>query len=212
MLARSGQALTTSVRKLDKPPSLLQRLFWKRSKFWCDGSVPVGMISTEESRTLTSLMTIENASTEEPVGWLSFIDDIHDIQRWLAYPPHIEGREVVSFVRLTRSWDFMPVEIVRPFASTTLGCLIAIVHRMGLTWIEFKPDEGIIRAIGRGRSISAFRLRGLGLAIEYVGNGRPLQELQIGEHDLIQSEGPRVQGSVSVPSYYYEDNSRVYIL
>jgi hypothetical protein len=167
------------------------------------------MINTAESRALTSLMTIENASTEEPVGWLFLIDDIHDSQRELSPPANIG---VVSFVRLTRSWDFMPVEIVRPFASTTLGRLIAIVHRMGLTWIEFKPDEGILRAVGRGRSISAFRLRGLGLAIEYVGNGRPLQELQIREHDQIQFEGPRVRGSVSVPRYYYEDNSRVYIL
>jgi hypothetical protein len=207
MIARPGQALTTSVRKLDKPPSLLQRLFWKRSKFWCDGSVPVGMISTEESRTLTSLMTIENASTEEPVGWLSFIDDIHDIQRWLAHSPHIEEHEVVSFVRLTRSWDFMPVEIVRPFASTTLGCLITIAHRMGLTWIDFKPDEGILRAIGCGRSISSSRIRGLGLAIEYVGNGKSLQEMQNEEHERTASEAP-----VGVPGYYYEDNSRVYIL
>jgi hypothetical protein len=165
------------------------------------------MISTEESRTLTSLMTIENASTEEPVGWLSFIDDIHDIQRWLAHSPHIEEHEVVSFVRLTRSWDFMPVEIVRPFASTTLGCLITIAHRMGLTWIDFKPDEGILRAIGCGRSISSSRIRGLGLAIEYVGNGKSLQEMQNEEHERTASEAP-----VGVPGYYYEDNSRVYIL
>jgi hypothetical protein len=165
------------------------------------------MISTEESRTLTSLMTIENASTEEPVGWLSFIDDIHDIQRCLAYLPHIEELEVVSFVRLTRSWDFMPVEIVRPFASTTLGCLIAIVDRMGLTWIDFKPDEGILRAIGRGRSISSSRIRGLGLAIEYVGNGKSLQEMQNEEHERTASEAP-----VCIPGYYHEDNSRVYIL
>jgi hypothetical protein len=165
------------------------------------------MINTPESRALTSLMTIENASTEEPVGWLSFIDDIHDIQRWLAHSPHIEEHEVVSFVRLTRSWDFMPVEIVRPFASTTLGCLITIVHRMGLTWIDFKPDEGILRAIGYGRSISSSRIRGLGLAIEYVGNGISLREMQIEDHFRIE-----IGEGINVPGYFYRDNSRVYIL
>jgi hypothetical protein len=203
-IAQLGEALTTSVRTLDKPPSLLQRLFWKRSKFWCDGSVPVEMINTAESRELTSLMTIENASTEEPVGWLFLIDDIHDSQTEI-FPQAII--EVVSFIRLTRSWDFMPVEIVRPFASTTLGCLLTIIDLMKLALIEFKPEEGIIRAIGCGRSISAFRIRGLGLAIEYVGNGRPLQEMQIAEHDRIESgEG------IKLPSYCYKDNTRVYIL
>jgi hypothetical protein len=203
-IAQLGEALTTSVRTLDKPPSLLQRLFWKRSKFWCDGSVPVGMINTAESRELTSRMTIENASTEEPVGWLFLIDDIHDSQTEI-FPQAII--EVVSFIRLTRSWDFMPVEIVRPFASTTLGCLLTIIDLMKLALFEFKPEEGIIRAIGCGRSISAFRIRGLGLAIEYVSNGRPLQEMQIEEHDRIESGV-----GIKLASYCYKDNSRVYIL
>lgn len=69
----------------------------------------------------------------------------------------------------------MPPEIVRPIASTSLGCLVRMVHRMDLVWVDFKSDEGSIRATGHGRSISASRVRGLGLVVEYVRNGSNLR-------------------------------------
>jgi hypothetical protein len=140
------------------------------------------MVGTQQSRTWTSLQTIQTASTEEPVTWLSLIEDIHAIQgtpyrlssERFRRRDEIDYAALLCFTRHTRSWDFMPVEIVRPFASTTIGCLISIVHRMGLTWIDFRPDEGVIRATGNGRSISASRIRGLGLVVEYIHNGTSL--------------------------------------
>jgi hypothetical protein len=38
--------------------------------------------------------------------------------------------------------------------------------------VDFRPDEGVIRARGAGRSFTASRLRGLGLVIEYDSNGQ----------------------------------------
>jgi hypothetical protein len=141
------------------------------------------MVSDVESRTWTSLETIQDAFTEEPVTWLSLIQDIHQLQNiygnaWEYYERRgaPDQATLVCFMRHTRSWDFMPAEIVRPFASTTIGCLISIVHRMDLTWIDLRPDEGVIRATGHGRSISASRIRGLGLVVEYVRNGTHLTE------------------------------------
>jgi hypothetical protein len=82
----------------------------------------------------------------------------------------LNSSALICFTRKTRSWDLMPPEIVRPVASTTIGCLINMVHRMNLTWVIFKPDEGIIRATGHKRSISSSRVRGLGVVVEYVRN------------------------------------------
>jgi hypothetical protein len=122
--------------------------------------------------------------SEEPASWQYMIDDIHRMQ-------HVQGDEsshfadaepsaaaqhilysnaLICFTRKTRSWDLMPPEIVRPVASTTIGCLINMVHRMDLTWVIFKPDEVIIRATGHKRSISPSRARGLGVVVEYVRN------------------------------------------
>lgn len=47
---------------------------------------------------------------------------------------------------------------------------------MNMTWVDLKPNEGIIRATGNGRTISASRIRGLGIVIEYVSNGSWLLE------------------------------------
>jgi hypothetical protein len=132
------------------------------------------MINTDESRAWTSLSTIETGFTEEPVTWLSLIEDAHELQGTQFGRSVPDLAALLCFKRHTRSWDFMPAEIVRPFASTTIGCLVSIVHRMGLTWVELRPDEGLIRAIGRGRSISASRVRGLGIVVEYIHNGTSL--------------------------------------
>lgn len=74
---------------------------------------------------------------------------------------------IVSLQRRTRSWDLMPPEVVRPLASTTLGTLISIAHRMGMVWLDLKPSDGKLRAEGNGQSFSATVVRGLGLVVDY---------------------------------------------
>ena len=67
----------------------------------------------------------------------------------------------------TRSWDFMPPDVVRPIASTTLGCLITMAYSLDMNWTDFRLDEGIMRAVGGGRSLSTSIVRGMGLVVEY---------------------------------------------
>jgi hypothetical protein len=61
----------------------------------------------------------------------------------------------------------MPPDIVRPVASTTIGCLISMTHRLGMAWLEFKLDEGKLRSAGNRRSFSTSLVRGMGLVVEY---------------------------------------------
>jgi hypothetical protein len=61
----------------------------------------------------------------------------------------------------------MPPDIVRPVASTTVGCLITMAYRLGMTWTDFRLDEGIMRAVGKGKSFSTSIVRGMGLVVEY---------------------------------------------
>jgi hypothetical protein len=67
----------------------------------------------------------------------------------------------------TRSWDLMPPDVVRPMASTTLGTLITIAHRMGMVWQDMIPRDGKLRAESAAESLSATLIRGLGLVVEY---------------------------------------------
>lgn len=89
---------------------------------------------------------------------------------------NFRATSLVCFTRSSRSWDFMLPDVVRPVASTTIGDLVSLVHRMRLSWIDFKPDEGIICAAGHGRSISASRVRGLGLFVKCNQNGTRLYQ------------------------------------
>jgi len=61
----------------------------------------------------------------------------------------------------------MPPDIVRPVASTTVGCLITMAYRLNMTWTDFRLDEGVLRAVGEGRSFSTSIVRGMGLVVEY---------------------------------------------
>lgn len=68
----------------------------------------------------------------------------------------------------TRSWDFMPPDIVRPFATSNVGDILALAHRLGMRWKEVRPDDGVMRAEGNGQSITSTTVRGFGLLLQYT--------------------------------------------
>lgn len=90
---------------------------------------------------------------EDAVSWTGLIDAIHVLQwcqfldpsqtRWWLEDTLFVGKriapiekqkmQIISLRLKNRSWDLMPPDIVRSLASTTLGTIIAMAHRMGMT-------------------------------------------------------------------------------
>lgn len=68
----------------------------------------------------------------------------------------------------TRSWDFMPPDIVRPVASSTVGDIVALIHRLGMSFKELAPGQGTMRAEGNGQSIVSTSVRGFGILLQYT--------------------------------------------
>lgn len=66
------------------------------------------------------------------------------------------------------SWDFMPPEVVRPLATTTVGTLVVLAHRLGMAWRDLQPSRGYIRAEGNGHTISSTTIRGFGVLVQYT--------------------------------------------
>ena len=66
------------------------------------------------------------------------------------------------------SWDFMPPDIVRPFAITTVSDIAIIARRLGMSWQIFNPEGGIMRAEGNGHGISSTLTRSIGLVLQYI--------------------------------------------
>lgn len=57
--------------------------------------------------------------------------------------------------------SFMPPEIVRPLATTTIGTLVVLAHRMGMVWRDLRPSRGFLRAEGNGHTFTSTVIRGL---------------------------------------------------
>lgn len=66
-----------------------------------------------------------------------------------------------------RSWDFMPPEVVRPFASTTVADIAILALRMGMTWRTFQPNLSKLEAEGGHHILASTTIRGLGLLLQF---------------------------------------------
>lgn len=172
-------------RRILEEPMDIRRFFRKSSYYLHQLDVLVALVVTYASR-CSMRNSHRQGMSVEAVTWLALIDDIQNLQsvdegldnskRYdisdfdSSTQAKLNNTAFISVCQKTRSWDFMPPEIVRPLTSTTLGCLITIVDRMDPQWVVFEPDEAVFRAKRHGRSISGFRVRGLGLFIEFFRN------------------------------------------
>ena len=96
-----------------------------------------------------------------------------------------EDRVVIQLVE--RSWDLIPPDVVRwvlsktskldmlhlsifrPLAKSTVGTMIVVAHRFGMSWLgEFNPTEGKMNAAGSGHTLSSETVRGLGTILQYT--------------------------------------------
>ena len=78
------------------------------------------------------------------------------------------------YMKKKRSWDFMPSDIVRPFASTTVHDIAVLGVRLGLRWTEFKPAGGILIAEGNNQTITSTTVRSIGLLLHYQRAWSPM--------------------------------------
>lgn len=79
-----------------------------------------------------------------------------------------ENRKLtIPIVRLEqRSWDFMPPDVVRPYARINLGDLAILARRLGMDWDRFEPSDGILRAQGNGYTLTSVFVRSVGTMVE----------------------------------------------
>jgi hypothetical protein len=74
-----------------------------------------------------------------------------------------------------RSWDFMPPDVVKPYARISVGDIAIIARRLGMDWERFEPAEGILRAQGNGYMLTSTSVRSVGTMIqisEMLGVGK----------------------------------------
>ncbi|KAI9878079.1 MAG: hypothetical protein M1830_001990 [Pleopsidium flavum] len=113
-----------------------------------------------------------DSRTDEMVCWLPLLRSLHrhewELQRLGCYngrQPSVQlAGPAIRFRE--RSWDFMPVDIVRPHAITNVSDIAVLARRLG-------PEDGVMRAEGNGHVISSTLARSIGIILQYMYVGVP---------------------------------------
>ena len=127
-----------------------------------------------KSRRETHCFSMSNPDDDESgdqVGWLALLDQLHVHQEGLCGESgidwHMEQSYCPAITVRERSWDFMPPDIIRPVATSTVGDIIVLAHRLRLRWEDLRPGDGVMRAEGAGISIVSTAVRGFGILLQF---------------------------------------------
>ncbi len=75
--------------------------------------------------------------------------------------------------RKRKCWDFMPLIVTKPYATTTICHLIEMVSMLGLVWNKFDVMGSRLTAKGNGYLIKSEGVRGLGILARISRFGKP---------------------------------------
>ena len=172
------------------PHIVLHRITWTSSEIpdcpyengvW----IPTGKSGNSKDAGFTNLLVSGKADqTSELVTWLRFLGSIQWLhKRMLARLSRVNeslaekndlSLELMENRKLTipvclfeeRSWDFMPPDVVKPYARINVGDLAVLARRLGMTWERFEPSDGILRASGNGYNLTSISVRSVGTMAE----------------------------------------------
>ncbi|KIW19212.1 hypothetical protein PV08_03506 [Exophiala spinifera] len=102
------------------------------------------------------------------VSWVRLLDKLQAVEFQLGqissgFKPILRPAIQVSY----RSWDFVPPDVMKPYAVSTLGDIAILVQRLGMSWKDFNPGEGVLRAEGNHSQVTSTMVRSLGILLSF---------------------------------------------
>ena len=140
----------------------------------CISGTPVSRINT------MAVSSVITDNSDELACWVPFLESLHkneqELQEYGCYNYQMSGEQqelVGPVVRFReRSWDFVPPDILRPLAISTVSHIAVMARRLGMSWAAFRPEDGVMRAEGNGQIISSTFMRSHGIILHYKFLGR----------------------------------------
>lgn len=117
---------------------------------------------------------------DEMVCWIHFLQSLHQNESVLSKLQcysKFDGTSQLAkpgVIFKERSWNFMSPGIVRPLAVTSISDIGVMARRLGMTWTDFRPEDGIMRAEGNGHVLCSTLIRSLGIILQYIYVGPPV--------------------------------------
>ncbi|QSZ28913.1 hypothetical protein DSL72_003419 [Monilinia vaccinii-corymbosi] len=102
----------------------------------------------------------------------------------------------------TRSWDFVPPSITRPYATSAICHLVEMMALMGMYWKVFDQIQWNLRAEGNGFILTSTTVHGLGVMVTFAVTGRSKFE----ENRVIPSGHIKDLCFGTVPNIFEEDS------
>jgi hypothetical protein len=113
-----------------------------------------------------------NKIENETASWVKFIQAMQFTLEWrkkmkrsLREPEHSDFHVHPAIRASFKSWDFVPPDITRPYATTTVSALATLVQMLGMKWDRFQPEERDLVASSENLQISSYEVRTLGTVI-----------------------------------------------
>jgi len=120
----------------------------------------------ERATWVTLLATLQNAE--------HFSRDWDVKQRTVSSPdiPAPSYGLEVALQKKTRSWDFLPPSVTKPYASSTICHLVEFMSMLGLYWKVFDQQDWNLRAEGNGFILTSTAVLGLGVMVVFDTTGK----------------------------------------
>ncbi len=128
-----------------------------------------------------------HTADDERASWLTLLTALEDNEatsrKWeererTKAPPR--GKEIeppryslaVGIQAKTRSWDFIPSSITRPYATSAICHLVEVMAMLGVYWKSFDQSIWNLRAEGNGFILTSTTVHGLGVMVSFAVTGR----------------------------------------
>ncbi|CAG8973785.1 hypothetical protein HYALB_00006330 [Hymenoscyphus albidus] len=113
-----------------------------------------------------------HTADDEGCSWILLLDALQKQEResraW-DNPEYAGTKHKIAYLlqRKRRCWDFMPLNITKPFATTTICHWVEIVSMLGLVWVEFDVKKSVLNAEGNGFMVKSEYMPGLGILARF---------------------------------------------
>ncbi|QIW98178.1 hypothetical protein AMS68_003696 [Peltaster fructicola] len=81
------------------------------------------------------------------------------------------ARTRVAVIIMEWTWDFMPEDVTRPLAYSTIGHVVVLAMRLGMSWRNLDRTKLQLSADGNGRSITSTDVKNMGIVLAFSATG-----------------------------------------
>jgi hypothetical protein len=119
-----------------------------------------------------------HTAEDEGCSWVLLLDALQGQEKasraWDDTPERGLNHTICYLIqRKRRCWDFMPLNVTKPFATTNICHLVEMVSMLGLIWKEFDIKTSSLSAEGNGYMVKSDYVPGLGILARFSRLSKP---------------------------------------